>query len=118
MFKVFVLIKRKKGMSRQDFIEYYESKHAPLGASKVPNLKKYVRHYLTPYSNDVYRAEEELPFDVVTEICFDDEKEFEKGMRYLTAAGTAEIISEDEKHLFDQGSIRFTVVKDCKTPLG
>ena len=44
MFKVMVMIKRKRkrGMSMADFIDYYETRHAPLGASKVPNLKRYV----------------------------------------------------------------------------
>ena len=31
MFKVMVMIKRKRGMSMQDFINYYETRHAPLG---------------------------------------------------------------------------------------
>ena len=36
MFKVMVMIKRKPGMSMADFINYYETRHAPLGASKLP----------------------------------------------------------------------------------
>ncbi|MFT5417340.1 MAG: hypothetical protein ACI915_003677, partial [Gammaproteobacteria bacterium] len=37
MFKVIILIKRKNGMSVEEFRNYYEAKHAPLGASKIPN---------------------------------------------------------------------------------
>ena len=42
MFKAMVMIKRKRGMSMQDFINYYETRHAPLGYSKVPDRKSVV----------------------------------------------------------------------------
>ncbi len=118
MFKVMVLIKRKPGMSIEDFIAYYETTHAPLGISKVPNMKRYVRHFLRPYGNDVYSADDEAPYDVLTELWFDDEADFEQGMAYLTDPDTAAIIAADEEKLFDRSSIRFTVMEDHESDLG
>lgn len=117
MFKVMVMIKRKPGMSMQAFIDYYENHHAPLGASKVPNLKRYVRHYIRPYGNAIYAADAEPPYDVLTEIAFDDEADFERGMAYLTEPETAALIGADEEKLFDKSSIRFMVVEDHETEL-
>jgi uncharacterized protein (TIGR02118 family) len=117
MFKVMVMIKRKPGMSMEDFIAYYENHHAPLGASKVPNLKRYVRHFIRPYGNEVYGADAEPPYDVLTEIWFDDEADFERGMAYLTEPGTAAIIGADEENLFDKASIRFMLMDDHETDL-
>lgn len=117
MFKVMVMIKRKPGMSMEDFIAYYEDHHAPLGASKVPNLKRYVRHFIRPYGNEVYGADAEPPYDVLTEIWFDDEADFERGMAYLTEPGTAAIIGADEENLFDKASIRFMLMEDHETDL-
>ena len=117
MFNVMVLIRRKPGMSREDFIAYYENSHAPLGASKVPNMKRYVRHFLSPYGNGVYGADAEPPYDVATEIWFDDEADFERGMACLTDPETARIIGEDEERLFDKSSIRFLVMEDHETDM-
>ena len=115
MFKAIVLIRRKPGMSREDFIDYYENNHAPLGASKVPNLVKYVRHYIRPFGNDVYAADAEPPYDVLTEIWFENEEEFHKGMAYLSEPETAALIGADEEKLFDKSSIRFMTMEDYET---
>jgi uncharacterized protein (TIGR02118 family) len=117
VFKVMVMIKRKPGMSMEDFIAYYENNHAPLGASKVPNLKRYVRHFIRPYGNEIYSADSESSYDVLTEIWFDDKADFERGMAYLTAPETAAIIGADEENLFDKSSIRFMLMEDHETDL-
>ncbi len=117
MFKVMVMIKRKRGMSMQDFIQYYETKHAPLGASKVPNLKRYVRHFIRPFGNEIYGADNEPPYDVLTEIWFDDESDFKRGMAYLSDPETAAIIGADEEKLFERSSIRFMIMEDHETTL-
>ncbi len=117
MFKVMILIRRKPGMRKEDFIAYYEDKHAPLGARSVPNIKRYVRHFLHSYGNDVYAAAAEPPYDVTTELWFDDEEDFQRGMAYLTEPETARIIGEDEEKLFDKSSIRFLIMEDHETDM-
>jgi uncharacterized protein (TIGR02118 family) len=117
VFKVMVMIKRKPGMKMEDFIAYYENNHAPLGASKVPNLKRYVRHFIRPYGNEIYSADSESSYDVLTEIWFDDKADFERGMAYLTEPETAAIIGADEENLFDKSSIRFMLMEDHETDL-
>lgn len=117
MYKAMVFIKRKRGMSMEDFIAYYEGNHAPLAIKHVPNLKRYVRHFVRPYGNDVYAADAEPPYDVVTEIWFDDEADFKRGMAYLTEPTTAAIIGADEENLFEKSSIRFMIVEDRESDL-
>ena len=117
MFKVIVSIKRRPGLSMEEFIDYYETKHAPLGVSKVPNLKRYVRHFVRPFGNDTYAAGGESPCDVLTELWFDDEADFLQGMAYLSDPETAAIIQADEEKLFDRSSIRFMVMEDHETVL-
>jgi uncharacterized protein (TIGR02118 family) len=117
MFKAIALIKKKRDMPMQEFIDYYENNHAPLAVSKLPNLVKYVRHYLRSYGNDVYAKDNEAPYDVLTEIWFENEVEFAKGMAKLTEPETAAIIAADEDRLFERSSIRFMVMQDCETAL-
>lgn len=118
MFKAFAMIKRKRGTTMEQLIAHYESSHAPLAVKSVPNLKKYVRHFIRPYGNDVYELDQELPYDVITEIWFDDREDFEKGMAYLIEPATAAAIAEDEERLFDRSSIRFVTVEDRESELG
>ena len=114
MFEVMILIRRKPGMSMEEFVRYYETAHAPLGASKVPNMKRYVRHFLRPYGNAVYGTDPASQEDFVTELWFDDEADFQSGVAYPTAPETARIIGEDEDKLFDKSSIRFYVVQESE----
>ncbi len=115
MFKAFVLLKRKSGMSVEDFRSYYESTHAPLGQRVLPNARKYVRHYLNPFGDD---GPDDLPYDVITEIWFDDRAGFEEAMAHISDPETARIIGEDEENLFDRSAIRFVTVEDAETELG
>ena len=117
MFKAVAMIKRKKGTSMEQLISYYESNHAVLAVKAVPNLKKYVRHYIRPYGNDVYGTDGEPPYDVITEIWFDDRADFEKGMASLTEPKTAALIAEDEEKVFERSSIRFMIMEDRETDL-
>lgn len=117
MFKIMVMIKRKPGMGMEEFIQYYETRHAPLGLSKVPNLKRYVRHFIRPFGNDTYASAKESPYDVITELWFDDQADFQQGMAYLADPATAAIIQADEEQLFDRSSIQFMVVEAHETAL-
>ena len=69
MPKMVILIKKKPGMSREDFINHYETSHAVLGKRLLGHLwTKYVRNY--PVSLMAYQPEENSvddTYDAVTE---------------------------------------------------
>lgn len=117
MFKAAALLKRKKGMSMPDFIAHYENIHAVLAVKGVPSLKKYVRHFLTPFGNVEYGVDE-LPYDTITEIWFDDRADFERGMAELVAPETRAAITADEVNLFEKDLIRFVTFEDRESELG
>lgn len=117
MFKAIVMIKRKPGTTHEDFVRYYEDFHSVLGAGKVPNLKKYIRHHIEPYGDGTYTLEAEAPYDVITEIWFDDEADFLQGMVHLSEPSTVAEIAEDELKFMDRGSIRFYTMKNYETDL-
>ncbi|HYH51671.1 MAG TPA: EthD domain-containing protein [Acidimicrobiia bacterium] len=106
MFKIMILIKRRAGMSMDDFIDYYENHHAPLGLRAVPNMKGYTRRYLTPLGG------EELAYDVATEIVFDDEADFGRAMEHLNEPATRAEVDADEERLFDRSTITFMKVDE------
>ena len=117
MFKAAALLKRKKGMSMPEFIDYYEAVHAPLVVKRVPNFKKYVRHFLTSFGNEEYGVDD-LPYDAITEMWFDDRADFERGMAYLTEPAAWAEIMADVDNLLQKDLIRFVTFDDRESELG
>lgn len=77
MIKFVVLVKRKEGMSREEFFRYWIEEHAPK-AKKIPGLRKYV----------ISTSEREKDeYDGLAELWFDDGASMKKG--FSSAEGEA-----------------------------
>ncbi len=118
MFKTVVLLKRKPGMTFEDFVTYYESTHAKLGERVLPTAERYVRRYLTPYSRLQSEQAQEPDYDVITEVWYKDRATFEAAMSSLSDPIIATEIAEDEERLFDRSKIRFFTVEERESQLG
>lgn len=117
MFKIIVMIKRKPGTSHADFIKYYEEFHSVLGARALPKITRYIRHYIEPFGTDTYKLETDAPYDVITEIWFATEADFQQGMADLSEPSTAAKLAEDERKFMDPDSIRFYTIQNYETDL-
>lgn len=110
--KLLILLKRKPGLSTEEFRAYYEEEHVPLVMPYMAGLVVYRRYYLDPVE-----GAQEQEFDVVTELCFADRE-----MRDMVLAGMAadqlpaEVI-EDEKQFVDRPRSRFHAVTERETRL-
>ena len=71
MYKVLLFLKRRPGMSVEAFRDYYETTHRVLGERGMTAGTRYMRRYLEPVADSAGRAEE-LPFDVITELWYED----------------------------------------------
>lgn len=116
-YKILLPMKRKPGMSVEAFREYYENHHAPLAAQSSGMLSRYVRRYLEPHPHPETGEPGELPYDVITELWFDDEATFRGTLAYLTSTLMPDEIVADEEHLFDRSSFRILTVIECDTDL-
>lgn len=100
-------------MSMAEFKEYYENHHSVRGTRNFPGMARYTRKYLTPVGTD-----EEPPFDVVTETCFETEEDYHRAIAHFAAdPATAEAHFADEEKLFDRSTIRTFLVDECRTDL-
>lgn len=115
MFKAFCMIKRKPGTTLEEMIDYYESNHVPLALKVVPGYRKYSRNYLRMWKLDGYAVDDEPPFDVVTEVWFEDRAAFDLAMQHLTAPENAKLIVADEEKVFDRSSITFMEIENHET---
>jgi uncharacterized protein (TIGR02118 family) len=116
-YKILLLMKRRPGMSVEAFRDYYENHHAPLAEKHSAALSRYVRRYVVPQPHPETGPCEELPYDVITELWFDDEQLFKGTLDYITTNIMPDEIVEDEKKLFDRSSFRIATVVECETDM-
>ena len=117
MIKVVTLLTRKPGMSREAFIEHYETHHRKIGEKYLSGFAvKYQRRYLQSAG---FRGQEgaTLPFDVLMEIWYPDQDTLDATLAVLsTDEAQAEIIA-DEERLFDRDLIRSYTVEEYESEM-
>ena len=76
MVRVHIWLRRKDGMSNEEFRDYWLSTHAPIARDGYSNLRGYLVHEVT-------RAPEgqEQPYDGVAMLTWDDRDGFREDMR-------------------------------------
>lgn len=116
MYKILLFMKRHPGMSVAAFREYYETRHVPLAEKYASAIGRYVRRYLDPQPHPETGPGDDLPFDVVTELWFDDEAAFRGALRHMTTTIMPDEIVADEANLFDRSSFRIATVVEYESP--
>jgi uncharacterized protein (TIGR02118 family) len=72
MIKTIALAYRKQGMTRAEYNKYWLEKHAPLAASKIPNVRKYVQNHFLEIPG------QEMEGDGIVEMWYDDVKSWQE----------------------------------------
>jgi hypothetical protein len=85
MFKCIALLKRKPDLSREAFIDYYETQHAPLIRRLLPGILDYRRNYVDLEGAFIFPDAAPIDFDVITEIWLADRPAYD---RFTAAAGS------------------------------
>ncbi len=116
-YKILLFLKRKPNLSMEDFRDYYENVHARLGEKYAGGLTRYFRRYLQPMPNPETGEDGELPYDVITELWFEDEQVFEGTVKYLATSIMPDEVVEDEKKLFNRSQSRMATVIECDSNL-
>ncbi len=108
--KILCFLKRKAGLSRAAFIDYYEQRHAKLVAELLPFYSEYKRNFID--ADDVYapghlenKAQIVPPFDVVTELTFSSRQMYEKMLAALADPVIGPRIAADEENVFDRSAM-------------
>lgn len=114
MPKMVIFIRKKKGMSREDFIQHYETSHAVIGKRLLGHLwTKYVRNY--PVSLMEYQPEENSvddSYDAITEIWFKDASGVDEMARIINIPENNKMILEDEEKFQERIHTRLLMVEE------
>lgn len=119
MIKVITFLKRKAGMSHEEFRKYYEEHHAPFGINLLlPEVKRYFRRYVQPMQHPITgETGGAFDYDVIMETWFENNTAFERTMKRLSQPEIAAAIAEDEERLFDRSRIQSVIVDEVETTL-
>ena len=100
VLKLVFLLKRKPGMSMEDFKSYYETSHSKLAEQATPGALRYIRRYVSPEHNPITGEQIELPFDVVMELWWPGRAAWDELQAGIAEADIGRAIYADEEVLF------------------
>ena len=115
--KILLFMKRKPGMTMEQFMDYYENHHVPLCLKYSSAVNRYIRRFITPLPHAESGTCDELPYDVVTELWFDDEAVFKGTAEYLATHVMPDEVVQDELNLFHRPTMRMATVTEHETPM-
>ena len=125
MIKLVLTLKRKPGMTHEDFRAYYEKSHVEQAVKLFGHLMlAYRRNYLPTSAalcdGDPERVGKPQPegVDVVTEVIFKDQASFDEFARKFNAPEINQWFVEDEKRFFDREASRMGIVEIVESDLG
>jgi EthD domain len=111
-FKMLIFLKRRPGMSVQAFRDYYENSHSKLCMKYMAGARRYIRKYVDPVP-----ADEELGFDVITELWYDDRAMCEAVAKFCARGELPPDVIADEEKLFDRSKTRYATVVEHESDL-
>lgn len=80
-------------------------------------VRRYVRRYLDPQPNAELGRNDELPYDVITELWFDDEATWRATVGYISTQVMPDEVVQDERNLFDRPTMRMATVVERETEI-
>ncbi len=85
MFRVHIWLRKRDGMSAEDFQRYWIEEHAPIAGDGYPALKGYTVNVVTRVPQG-----QEAPYDGVAELWWDSRDDFSADMKTEAAARATE----------------------------
>lgn len=116
--KIIALLKRKPGLSMEQFIDYYENKHVPLVLKLVPFIMDYRRNFVKSGSAIEAMDGAAPDCDVITEAWFASHEDFAQFNAVGGRPEIREVIIRDELNFLDRSSLRMFVVDERKSTIG
>ncbi|MGE3690095.1 MAG: EthD domain-containing protein [Novosphingobium sp.] len=103
MDRVFVLLKRKPGMTLEDFRTHYEGSHAKLGEKYFGHLfASYRRNYIPEGRRFEDGSTGENAYDCLTELVFREPGGYQELRRIASDPEINKILKEDEAKFLDR----------------
>jgi uncharacterized protein (TIGR02118 family) len=104
MIKIISLLRRKEGMTHEEFVHHWENVHGPL-LRRLPEVRRYVQsHIVVERPSPVSAIDGEI--DGIVELWYDDVETLER----VWASSAVKEIAEDTRHFI--GAIKSFIVDE------
>lgn len=110
--KSIAMLRRRRDLTLQAFVDYYEHRHAPLILSLLPGIVDYRRNFALFEGAFVSAGAAPFDFDVVTELWFADRAAYDGAMALATREDIAARIAADEENFLDRSATRMFLVEE------
>lgn len=118
MERVFILLKRKQGISFEEFRNHYETSHAKLGEKYFGHLfASYRRNYVPTGRRFSDSAMVEPAYDCVTELIFREPGGYEELIRIAMQPEVHAILAEDEARFLDRSACHNAISQPIESDL-
>jgi uncharacterized protein (TIGR02118 family) len=113
MIKIIAIIRRKPGLTLEEFSSYYFDQHAPLARRTIPpEVNDVIVRYVQ--SHAIALGSGAPPFDCVTEIAFADLEGMQRWVEWYNGPDGA-VLRDDEERFMDRAA-RVVLVSDEREP--
>jgi hypothetical protein len=112
MIKAIAMLRKKPAITREAFIDYYETRHSGLIRRLLPGIVEYRRNFVNLEGAFVSPDAGPIDFDVITEVWFADRAAYDAALAKAAEPETARLIIEDEENLFDRAATRMFLVEE------
>ena len=116
-YKLMIFMKRRPGMTTAAFRDYYEHRHVPLCMGYMAGPVRYVRNFIDAAIDPNTGEPAALPYDVITELWFEDRAIFDAVVRAMTRDRMPADVIADEMNFIDRGATRFCTIVEHETDL-
>ncbi|MFN8545587.1 MAG: EthD domain-containing protein [Candidatus Binatia bacterium] len=107
MVKILAFLKRKDGLSLEEFSRHWAGHHGPLVARIAPEIRRYVQNHQVAPAPDGG----EPPYDGVSEVWYDDLASCQATFARL-AGPDGKPIRDDERRFLDRSKMVFFLVEE------
>jgi hypothetical protein len=121
LIKIMLLLRRKPGMTFEQFKAHYETTHVQLAHQYVGHLiTKYTRNYAVNYEGESLEGQNPgfaaSPYDCITEVHLRDQAAWTEFQRIAADPAVQKILGADEERFLDRPSLRIFQVSEVHSP--
>jgi hypothetical protein len=114
MLKLIAMIRRKPGLTRQQFVDYYENRHVPFvtgvnGKYLLEYKRNYVQEELTTSIDRTFDG-----YDVITEVWLENREALAGLLAMMSQPPWAAELTADEDNFVDRPSMRMFVTEEYR----